>query len=450
MNSNDIIRQIKDCRAYGEADLRHIKLLASLLSEDELQGLVDELKGNPDTYTKWRIVWEVLASVSSANSYKQELYEKTRGKNEPVSELLEWYANKKSGKVVYARKKLHERFLHIDYADQVQVMNAFLDGGKTDREWCYNVLRKWWTDELEESVIKIWDRYHEERCGWLFPKYLPTDVIKERLDDLSFNSNYYQMCKRLVEEPWFTVDKDKLREQTDGSRYLWIMSQTDSGLSVKEAFGVLYRWIAVAIHYYVREMDPDDSHFLSRENTSFILEVNHRDVDQNFCMYNLNNVENMLSSMCRMGLQKEVLDFLKFDCKIHDVFMRQHERDLLRVVNGEMNNGSHLESLYAEYFKYLAEQFPKDYTEELYYWKKTVDKFREVDAEMIPVVTHENLSNTKYNQERYSYAQTHKNKVAEVKTLSEDDLKAIRRENPSFNELIDKLGLEVDSVDVFF
>jgi len=50
--------------------------------------------------------------------------------NEPVAQLMEWYSDKKSQKVVYARKQLIKRFEYLSYSEQCSIIDAFMQSGR--------------------------------------------------------------------------------------------------------------------------------------------------------------------------------------------------------------------------------------------------------------------------------------------------------------------------------
>ena len=55
-------------------------------------------------------------------------------RNRPIATLIEWYTDKKSGKVSDARQEIKRRFDGLDWEQQKQIMSLFLDGCKTDRQ----------------------------------------------------------------------------------------------------------------------------------------------------------------------------------------------------------------------------------------------------------------------------------------------------------------------------
>ena len=304
-------------------DHAFLKLMANGLGEDVLEELVSDFEKYPDgNYHLIAPFREALDRIQRGNEFKDRMREGLCKRNEPITQLQAWYADKKSGKVVYARKQIQKRFMHLDYADQLKLMRTMLNGGKTERAWCYATLRKWWSDELVGDVEHVWNAHHEERCSWLFSRYMPIDIIRKYVDELSVNSNYYNLCKRLVGEPWFTVDKEKLRQVVDDYKYMWIMSQTKEGLTSEEAQEVVFNRIAYTYKYlvYIRAREKEIS--MVHMDSSIVNLNRWTSIADELYMCKLPNMDKMFSSMCRMGLWEDVEQFMKFDSFIHDDFLR--------------------------------------------------------------------------------------------------------------------------------
>lgn len=374
--------------ANPNVDTQLLRFAAMSLSKEEaectLSAIDKEDKSRPYAYSTAR---DELIKRLDYFSYKTREQEKVYQRNEPVKVLLERFNNKKSGMVADARMKLQKRFLYMPYQEQLLIMKTFIKGCKTDREWCYNTLRNWWTEEMEAFVLEAWNTYHEERCGWLFPRYMPMDVLQEHVEELSYDSNYYQLCRRLASEPWFYVDKEKLAALTNGLQYMWIMSMTENGLSSDESLKLIYRWIAVAIHYFDREADPDDSHFLDGRKTDFIVELNTWNINDNFYMHNLKTMDYMLANMCKMGLLEEVRQFLILDQKAHDDFISENKKDIEFIETQKSREQERilLESLYVRYARYFATCFPDKYKDLLNYWKSYAGNSCESHGERKPL-----------------------------------------------------------------
>lgn len=193
----------EEFRQLPQSEILYLKIRLSAMSDAELSSLRESGLFSAVGV----IVKSIIEERHRKSSYMEQLEAERLWRNEPVRELLALYTNKKSGKVVYARNKLQKRYLSLSYDEQLLVMRTMLKGGKTDREWCYNTLRKRWTDEIKDELMAVWREYKEERCGWLVTKNFSVDVVCQNIDDLSYESNYYNLCKRLVSQDWFHFDK---------------------------------------------------------------------------------------------------------------------------------------------------------------------------------------------------------------------------------------------------
>lgn len=356
MKTEKLVQVIKDTEIDSRDSKTYVQIMAKALNEEQLKELKNYYYSNPkrDKELYW-IIDREQDITSFKNRVKKELYDKVHRRNEPVKQLLDWYHDKRSGKVVYARKQLQERFLHLTYEEQIVVIRALLKGGKLDRTWCYNILRKWWSEELEEDILTAWNNFHEERCGWLFPMYMPVEVIREHLEELSGDSNYYQLCKRLVAEPWFEIDRQKLLKTTDAGKYMWIISQSDSGLTPEEAISLLFQEIFSFLADTERKFQSvyGPHSWFRVVNDIYVKVVG--DFEDLFFMYYQGNIEKMLASMCRMGLQEEVNQFLTVDSMIHDLFLSNYRQEIgqLRSLDDKKYIFEKLGTLLHSYAEYL-------------------------------------------------------------------------------------------------
>lgn len=65
---------------------------------------------------------------------------RSKPRNNPIATVIKNYLDKKSGKVTESRKEIQRRFFGLDWKDQKKIMSAFLDAGKSDRDWAYSRL----------------------------------------------------------------------------------------------------------------------------------------------------------------------------------------------------------------------------------------------------------------------------------------------------------------------
>jgi len=365
MNSQKLINQLASLLDEGYSS--SIVELATLGMNSEELALASEQIHNDDGMIERAIERNInIAQWSEANAQPY---------NHPVRELILWYTNRKSKKVVLARKELQRRFLYLDYDDQVEIITTMLKGGKVDLDWCFDILRKWWSEEILEPLIELWDNHHYERCGWLLTRHCTIEQIKPRVQDLCYDSNYYNLCKRLAPELWFVIDKEKLRTVAGSDqKYLWIMSHTPDGLPAEEAWTMIYKWIAIAIHYTDTDADPNNRRFLDGRNKDFIVKLNfYHHIRENFYLTHLKGMDKMLSSLIYMGYVKEVADFLQWDESLHYDFYNAYSNHFDYLLKYPFADEEFVADLYKKYVQFVSKQFPPEYRSLLDYWKVYAD-----------------------------------------------------------------------------
>ena len=157
-------------------------------------------------------------------------------RNNPIATVIKNYMNKKSGKVSVSRDEIQRRFLGLDWKDQKKILAAFLNAGQTDRHWAYSRLLDLWDASLEPKVLELWETYHEERCAWVIIRHFPKEFLKKHIDVFNNGRDYYFICRRLIEDAGFVIDKERL-SKTD---YLMALSHGNRNISDDEAYDVLY------------------------------------------------------------------------------------------------------------------------------------------------------------------------------------------------------------------
>ena len=113
---------------------------------------------------------------------------KKQKRNSPIATLIKNYVNKNSGKVSASREEIQRRFNWLDWKDQKKILTAFLDSGRSDREWAYGKVLDYWDESFMPKVKALWETYHEYKCSWSVIRYFPIDYISEHIYP---NSNAY-------------------------------------------------------------------------------------------------------------------------------------------------------------------------------------------------------------------------------------------------------------------
>ena len=152
-------------------------------------------------------------------------------RNVPIAQLIKNYTNKKSGKVSESRKEIQWRFKYLDWKDQKKIILAFLDSGKTDRQWGYSMALELWDKSFEPKIKELWEQFHEEKCSWIAIRHFPTEYISKNIEKFTHRRNYFFICMRMADDKNFVIEKDKLSH----AEYLAVAYH--SGIRIKEDEG---------------------------------------------------------------------------------------------------------------------------------------------------------------------------------------------------------------------
>lgn len=132
--------------------------------------------------------------------------------NRPISAVIKEYLDKGGGKVTAARKEIKWRFDAQEWKYQKQILLAFLQSGKLDREWAYGKLYACWDDCFIPILQKLWEEHLEKQLSWLVIRFFPIDYLKKEFKNLSEGRNYYHLYERLSGEGDFVLDRARLNE----------------------------------------------------------------------------------------------------------------------------------------------------------------------------------------------------------------------------------------------
>lgn len=233
--------------------------------------------------------------------------------NESLDDLIYLYTNKKSKRVSYAGKKLKKIFLDLPSVEQRKVGLALLSSGLTDSEWVCKRLdyykasfdKEWkinWHPCYEEAVEECWNKYHGKYCGKLLIQFLPKDIVRKHIDELTDIDFYFYLSRRFVNASWFKLDVEKLKSSTYINAYLSVMIKTKDGISEEEARLLLYQWIAVITTTYAKEINAH-----TKENIFYNYKNNKLRV------INAWGIDTALYYLLCMNHKKVVSEFLEWD-----------------------------------------------------------------------------------------------------------------------------------------
>lgn len=215
-----------------------LKALVNTLNHAELKELQGKLKRCTSPSNIGNDLYNEIEIVLNANQLQ---------KNEPISNLLKQFTDKRSGKVAISRPKLQDRFDKQDFHSQRIILKAFLAGSKRDRVWAYKKLKRNWDAFFADDIKALWEKYHDKDCERVVIQFLPTDYIIENLPLLDSDENYSWLCTRLINHTQFQFDKkrfskcDHIYWGPDDVEYLYILAISKSGIEKGEATRILYK-----------------------------------------------------------------------------------------------------------------------------------------------------------------------------------------------------------------
>ena len=222
-----------------ELDKDQDKLYNAILKtipKDALQEELDVLFRDENTSRK---LFEKIEWFSGNHSARQK---KNPARNELISTLVALYLNKKSKKVVYARKQLRERYDKQSYQDQSKILRAFLAGVKNDREWAGRRLRDDWRKEMTAAVKEAWSKNADKILSYVILRHFPDSFILAEQERLGEVAGYQFVCARVGNDPSFILDETRLRFPD----YLYVMARLGRKVDAVEMERRIYDFL---LHY---------------------------------------------------------------------------------------------------------------------------------------------------------------------------------------------------------
>ena len=253
-------------------------------------------------------------------------------RNNPIATVIKNYVNKKSGKVTDSRNEIQRRFFGLDWKDQKKIMAAFLDSGISDRDWAYSRLLDLWDVSFEPQVLKLWETYHEEKCAWVIIRHFPKEFIKKHVDTFDEGRDYYFICRRLVDETDFVIDKKRL-SNTD---YLMALSHGNRHIVDDEATDILYEIVRdIACHWspsmeLSRRFFPRRSEMMAATDFAnisialyYLEKMGNENVVSEFHLWEKNVQTSVRLSEEYKALEKEPLSDYDYKENLADLFQKQ-------------------------------------------------------------------------------------------------------------------------------
>ena len=205
-------------------------LIKELLSKDSDMmdySILGELKNRFD-YLDWKYQKKIIMALLEYGP-----------RNTPIASLIKSFTNKKSGKVVASRDTIKSRYYYLDRKDQIKILQAFLESGKTDRQWAYSELYENWDNSFEQNILNLWKQYHEKLCSWIIIRHFPKEFILRNIESFTEDRNYFFICMRFAKDQDFIVNRNKL-SNTD---YLAVLYHIGKSIESSEARDVLFNTI---------------------------------------------------------------------------------------------------------------------------------------------------------------------------------------------------------------
>lgn len=202
------------------------------LPKDDQQQLMTAFDDSP-------LSWQIPTS-SEAKNFEGKRQERQLS----INTLMSHFSQGIKGKKVKARSQLRSRFEYQSFADQMKIMRLFLAGTKSDREWCYKTMLRWWDDELTADLEQAWLDHKDEKCVKTAVMRLPEDFIKAHQVDMGV-LDYKSVCRRLAHDEHFVIDKTRLHP----SDYCFVIAHNHRHISDQEADQLLFGQIKHALEF---------------------------------------------------------------------------------------------------------------------------------------------------------------------------------------------------------
>lgn len=252
-------------------------------------------------------------------------------RNRPIASLIKLYLDKKSGKVSDARKEIQKRFDYLDWKDQKRIILAFLQSGKSDREWAYGKIYRQWDNCYLEPLKNLWEKYHEIICAWSVIRYFPVEYVRENAFQLEEVNGYYHLCQRLAEDSAYTIDKSKL----SCKEYLLVMLNSNREVKEEEAKDIFFR----SLHEYCLT-EP-----------KYMFRVNRKSRGGAFSVEDIEYLNSLINIFQLLGLDKVVRYIEEWDEYVMSTMYQSEE--LKRLGEEAISDDEYHEKRIAIGLKYL-------------------------------------------------------------------------------------------------
>ena len=254
-------------------------------------------------------------------------------RNRPITTLLQWFTERRRGKITESRNGMLDRFYGQSWNDQKKILKAFLQSIKSDREWAYRRLAYYWDDSFLPLVKELWETYHEWQCALPVILHFPIGYLQENIDTFSKGRRYYYLCKRFAESKIpFTIDKEKLNPE-DLISIKQIMNEPITDYEALETYFFVIRCMIVD------NLPGYHNYRSSKARLPVFMEWDYISYSRPFIFNNLAYFQELSHQLTQVGCDKAVKEFHRWDCALSDriqqseEYFKLHERLTARETN---------------------------------------------------------------------------------------------------------------------
>ena len=334
----------------------------------------------------------------------------TKKRNTPIATLIKNYINKKSGKVSDSRNEIQRRFDYLDWKDQKKIVLAFLESGKTDRQWAYSKALDYWDKSFDPKIKQLWEQLHEEKYSWVVIRYFPVEYLSQNIDKFTEGRDYYFICLRLAENCEFEINKEKL-SNTD---YLAVLYHTGRSIDMSEAEVLLY----------------ENVHKICLDNDPYFALDRYANASKGYIIspISFKNVSLMLYYLRKLGCSHIVWQFEEWNKNVQEEIFNSPEFKAVSVFDIDEYDYRQRMINIARKYGYLA-------LDEKY--KRSSDP--SVEDMLKPKEWYSIVSEPKDNIEK-----------ERIEQYNLSRLKEMMAKNPAFEKLVEDLGLDLDNSNLPF
>lgn len=327
--------------------------------------------------------------------------------NRPISTLIKWFVDKRSGHVQDARPEIQRRFAYLDWSQQKKIALAFLSSGKSDRQWIYARLMELWDDCFAPKIQENWEEYHEQRCGWLVIRYLPKDYVMKNLDLFEGKRDYYYVCRRFSADKDFVIDDSKLSSRERFIIHAMSHKPLDGDKCLDDIFTSLYETCASKYTYPM---------------------TNEKEHGQVLEALDIKPVYGMMKDMERMGLDEHVAILREWNLNVYQDILHSDDWKQLHASNLSDNDYDSLRRIIMK--KYVCKNLDEKYK---IVHRKEQDIQNELDIENLS----DDFASYKVQGDDWMSSEL-------PWTAKKKDMRELIERNPFVETIIDELGLTTD------